>query len=195
MVLPGGERSIVSANSKAFGNIDAQPEQAWLEGANVVLLDGHYMTACQRVSGLAHSRSIPVVLDCGSWKDGTEVLLSEATAVICSNDFRPPGATDAEDVFRFLTRFGLQQIAITRGPDPILFVDGPRRGELAVPQVDAVDTCGAGDIFHGAFCYVFAGGQRSFVECLDSAAQIASISCTYLGTRSWMKTRQAVVGK
>jgi sugar/nucleoside kinase (ribokinase family) len=50
--------------------------------------------------------------------------------------------------------------------------------------VAAVDTMGAGDIFHGAFCYFFSIGY-GFEESLERAAEIASESCRYRGTREW----------
>jgi sugar/nucleoside kinase (ribokinase family) len=49
-----------------------------------------------------------------------------------------------------------------------------------------VDTMGAGDIFHGAFCF-FSSEGKGFVESLGEAANIAAESCRYKGTREWMK--------
>jgi sugar/nucleoside kinase (ribokinase family) len=57
---------------------------------------------------------------------------------------------------------------------------------LTVPQVEVVDTMGAGDVFHGAYCY-FASTGRGFIESLAEAAKVASESCRYAGTREWMK--------
>ncbi|MDJ0536213.1 MAG: PfkB family carbohydrate kinase [Xenococcaceae cyanobacterium MO_207.B15] len=49
----------------------------------------------------------------------------------------------------------------------------------------AVDTLGAGDIFHGAFCnYIL---QEDFPTALFLAAQMASKSCQFFGTRSWYR--------
>ncbi|BCK52638.1 PfkB family carbohydrate kinase [Nocardia wallacei] len=59
-------------------------------------------------------------------------------------------------------------------------------GEIAVPRTQAVDTLGAGDILHGAFCHYYAAGQ-SFPDALRAAAAVATASCAYLGTREWMR--------
>jgi sugar/nucleoside kinase (ribokinase family) len=48
-----------------------------------------------------------------------------------------------------------------------------------------VDTLGAGDILHGAFCHYHVAGQ-SFPQALRSAAEIATLACRHLGTRAWI---------
>ena len=59
-------------------------------------------------------------------------------------------------------------------------------GAVDVPQVQPVDTLGAGDIFHGAFCYYIL--QASFTDALTRAAKIAANSCQFFGTRRWMES-------
>ena len=59
-------------------------------------------------------------------------------------------------------------------------------GTIGVPQVEAVDTMGAGDILHGAYCF-FASTGRGFIESLAEAAKVASESCRHAGAREWMK--------
>jgi sugar/nucleoside kinase (ribokinase family) len=77
-------------------------------------------------------------------------------------------------------------VAITRGAGPIGWSDGSGSGTIRPPQVDAVDTLGAGDIFHGAFCHYLARGS-TFVAALEQAARIAALSCTRPGTRAWIE--------
>ncbi len=62
------------------------------------------------------------------------------------------------------------------------FGDGATK--IPVPQVDALDTLGAGDVLHGAFCYYLAEGFDRR-EALRRAAIIASGSCCYFGTHTW----------
>jgi sugar/nucleoside kinase (ribokinase family) len=181
-----GRRNVVSANALRIASSDSEPEAHALEAARVVLVDGHFMQACQAWANPAHARGTPVVLDGGSWKEGTEELLASVTMAICSADFRPPGCSNEEKTIRYLKQRGVKHVALTRGADPVLFESGTSSGTLRVPQVDAVDTMGAGDIFHGAFCFFVSIGH-GFVEALAEAAQLASESCRYHGTREWMQ--------
>jgi sugar/nucleoside kinase (ribokinase family) len=181
-----GRRSVVSANTSMLTTLSPPPDAATLSGARILLIDGHSMNACQAWSRVAHSAGIPVVFDGGSWKNGTDQLLKSVDIAICSADFVPPGCTTESEVVLYLQTCGVQQIAITRGAEPIRFVSGSSAGTIPVPQVEVVDTTGAGDILHGAFCHFFASGG-DFVESLRQAAVIASRSCCYAGTRRWMQ--------
>lgn len=185
-VDPSGRRNVISANGAHIAVPAAEVDQHSLEKSRVVLVDGHYMPASQAWAAAAHARGSPVVLDGGSWKEGTEELLGSVAIAICSADFRPPGCSNEEKTVRYLKQRGVKHVAITHGGEPVLFESGSSSGTLRVPQVEAVDTMGAGDIFHGAFCFFISIGH-GFVEALAEAAQIASESCRYPGTREWMQ--------
>jgi sugar/nucleoside kinase (ribokinase family) len=136
-------------------------------------------------SRAARARGIPVVFDGGSWKAGTEELLKHIDSAICSADFMPPGCSTGDDAIKHLQERGVVNIAITNGAEPICFVSGNTSGAISVRKVPLVDTMGAGDILHGAFCHYFSMGS-SFVDALREAAQIATDSCRFRGTRAWM---------
>jgi len=187
MVLRGtGERTVVSANAAAFSQISAKFNSRWLTGVQIVQVDGHYMNLCITAARAARLRGIPVVLDSGSWKEGMEELLQFVDIAICSNDYLPPDCRDVDDVVEFLEGRTIRKIAITREAREIRFVDGARRGSVAVEKIRAVDTLGAGDIFHGAFCYFACQPGYGFRDALAAAARVAVFSCRYPGTRSWM---------
>lgn len=118
-------------------------------------------------------------------------LLPFLDTAICSGDFRPPGCRKEDDVFEFLAAHKISRIAITRGSEPIRFVEEGKRGEIPVRQVRPVDTLGAGDIFHGAFCYHAARQDETFRSALAAASRVATFSCRYPGTRSWMQHFQS----
>lgn len=186
-----GERNVVSANAARIQPFPAQIREEVLEQASILVVDGHYMQACQAWAQACRQRSIQVVLDGGSWKAGMEELLKNVDVAICSTDFHPPGCATEAEVIKYLKHRGLSKIAITRGADPIRFISQGIAGVVPIPQVNQIDTMGAGDIFHGAFCY-YSAQSHGFVEALAEAAGIAAESCRHNGTREWMKTSASI---
>lgn len=183
-----GNRNVVSANASRVATPAPMVDAGLLQRASIVLVDGHYIQACQAWAKAARDNKIPVVLDGGSWKEGTAELLVNVHTAICSADFLPPGCATKDEVIQFLKNAGVVHIAITDGAAPIHFSSGSSAGTLSVPQVEAVDTMGAGDIFHGAYCW-FASTGHGFVESLAEAANIASESCRFRGAQAWADAR------
>jgi sugar/nucleoside kinase (ribokinase family) len=181
-----GNRNVVSANAAGISAPAAKVDEELCRQARIVMVDGHHMHACQAWVAAARACGTPTVLDGGSWKTGTEELLKNIDTAICSADFMPSGCNAAGDVFRFLTEAGVTNIAITNGAEPIQVLAGECATTVPVPPVEAVDTSGAGDILHGAYCF-FAAQGLSFEDALTKAAKIASESCRYPGTREWTR--------
>lgn len=126
---------------------------------------------------------IPVVLDAGNWKPNARQFLNRADIIIASEDFK-----DEEGNLLFDISFPAEKkvlLAVTRGERPILY-DGR---EIPVEPVEAVDTLGAGDIFHGAFCYAYFAKKEPMEQALLFASKVAGESVKYRGPREWMKHR------
>jgi sugar/nucleoside kinase (ribokinase family) len=177
-----GERSVVSRN--AVGRQVTPPGNwgTWLEGIDIVLIDGHQMALGQVIAAGARQRGIPVVVDAGSWKPGFEEVLPLASHVIAASTFRTPSESTAEGMLEALQQWGIMEVAVTFGSEPIRWRRGDTRGNIAVPQVSVKDTLGAGDFFHGAFCYYRL--TLDFPEALAAAADVAAHGCQFFGTRA-----------
>lgn len=180
-----GERAVVSINAlNRQGKCDRIPNNM-LSGIDIVLIDGHQMAVGQEIARQARAYNIPVVIDGGSWKPGMEKILPFVDYAICAANFSPPECHSTAEVFRYLAAAGIPHIAITHGEKPIQYLWHDTIKTLDVPQVDAVDTLGAGDVFHGAFCnYIL---KENFVDALAAAAKIAAYSCQFFGTRRWLE--------
>ncbi|HAT14784.1 MAG TPA: ribokinase [Microcoleaceae bacterium UBA11344] len=180
-----GGRSVISINATK-SQVDPQAiNQDILTSVNIVLVDGHQIPASQEIAQIAKSKNIPIVLDGGSWKPGSEEILPFIEWAVCSDNFHPPNCDNSEEVFAYLSAAGISNIAITRGEKPILYLNNGKYGSIEVPQIQATDTLGAGDIFHGAFCHYIL--ENNFTDSLTAAAKIAAESCKKFGTRRWMK--------
>jgi sugar/nucleoside kinase (ribokinase family) len=153
---------------------------------DIFMMDGFYPETVEEAAKICRHKGIPVVMDCGSWKPQFENLLEFTDIAICSSDFMPPGCNDSEDVFRYLEHKGIELSAISRGGDSLLFRNGERRGEIPVSNAEIIDTLGAGDFLHGAFCYYYLKSGCDFERALQLASEVATFSCTFKGTRQWI---------
>lgn len=179
-----GSRAVVSiAASKIDNNTNQMPAVVDLE-ADIILIDGHQMSAGYAIAVGAKNHNIPIVIDGGSWKPGFEKILPLVDYAICSANFYPPNCHNSTEVIAYLAAIGIPHIAITQGEKPIVCSSSGVCSQLEVPAIEPVDTMGAGDIFHGAFCHYIL--QQDFRDALTAATKIASHSCQFFGTRQWM---------
>ena len=185
-----GDRAVVSRNAVgaqvAGDRLPAAIATALAERqVDVVLIDGHQMAVGEAIAQQARAAGIPIVVDGGSWKPGFEAVLRQADYAICSANFAPPGCGSA-DVLPFLRSLGIPYVAQTHGSQPVAYLSGEKAGRVAVPPISPVDTLGAGDIFHGAFCYFIL--QMEFEVAIAQAAKVAARACQFFGPRRWMET-------
>lgn len=179
-----GDRAVVSINAaKIQAEIEQLPPGIDTD-IDIVMIDGHQIAVSRAIAQSAKSRQIPVVLDGGSWKPGLENLLPFVDYALCSANFYPPDCQTHKDAIAYLSAAGIPHIAITHGEKPIEYLTLGISGQLSVPCIDAVDTLGAGDVFHGAFCHSIL--KHTFTEALVASAKVAAHSCQFFGTRQWM---------
>jgi sugar/nucleoside kinase (ribokinase family) len=179
-----GERAVISLNATKSQAIIEQLPPDILEGIDIILIDGHQMAISEAIAQKAKAKNIPVVVDGGSWKKGFDRVLAGVDYAICSANFYPPNCHDQEDVLNYLQQMDIPNVAITQGEKPLIYWAADQRGKIPITPIKAVDTLGAGDIFHGAFCHYIL--QQNFRNALAGASKIASDSCQFFGTRKWM---------
>ena len=81
----------------------------------------------------------------------------------------------------------MQLAAMTLGADGVLALADT--GFLYCPayEADAADTTGAGDVFHGAFCYALLEGW-ALERALEFSCAVAALNCTKVGARGGLPT-------
>jgi sugar/nucleoside kinase (ribokinase family) len=181
-----GDRAVVSRNAVNRQVSGSQMPSNILDGVNILLIDGHQIEVSEVIAQAAQQQNIPVVLDGGSWKPGLEAILPFVDYAICSANFWPPGCSYSAEVMEYLKRaIASPQIAITHGGKPIQFCNQGQMGKILVPTIQPMDTLGAGDVFHGAFCHWIL--QTDFLNALSHASKIAAFASQSFGTRQWLK--------
>jgi sugar/nucleoside kinase (ribokinase family) len=170
-----GQRSIVSRNAGDAAVRVPDGLDRVLADADVVLVDGHHPALA--VSAARSGR--PLVVDAGSWRPVFAEILPHADVVACSAAFRHPTTATGR-----LAR----HVAVTNGAEPVRWWSAGRAGEIPVPPVAAVDTAGAGDVFHGALAVAVARDPqiKDLTRALAYAVRVAGIRVVHEGPRSWL---------
>jgi sugar/nucleoside kinase (ribokinase family) len=179
-----GERAVASRNAAGVSTWAALDVDAVLDGVSAVLVDGHHLPVAVAVATRAREHGIPVLADAGSWKPGLETLLARVDVLVASSDLRVPGIAGRPELADLLA-LGPTWVARSAGADPVRWqsADGSR-GSVPVPEVEVVDTVGAGDVLHGAFLADLARhGAADLPGTLERAVSVAARSVSSAGAR------------
>jgi len=158
--------------------------------AHMLHVDGHDTPAVARATRIARDHGIPVSVDVDNIYPGFDQVLACADYLVGSTEF-PVRWTGERDPFRALERiqdeYGMGVAAMTLGRYGAL---ARERGQFVYSPgfvVDCVDTTGAGDVFHGAFCYSVLKGA-TLRDALEFSNAMAALNCTKLGARGGIAT-------
>jgi sugar/nucleoside kinase (ribokinase family) len=188
VVSSTGERSVVSSDATNITIAEVPDLSEVIRSADIVMVDGHHPALVGAAARAAERASILLVLDAGRWRPVMRELIPRAGAVICSADFRWPGTIDVHSSAHTVVDQGVPTVIVTRGAEAVLWWHAGMSGTVDPPLVDAVDTAGAGDVFHGAYCYYAATtGGPNVARLIAGAAEIAALSCRFPGTRGWLE--------
>ena len=185
-----GERTILWQRPECL-RID--PDQIAAEQilcGRLLHIDGHDTPAVEYAARIAHEAGISVTVDVDTIYDGFDRVLPYVDYLIASSDF-PGRWTGEDDPFRALElireEYRLKVAAMTLGRD----------GALALAEggfhyspgfvVCCIDTTGAGDVFHGAFCYGVLAGW-TLERSLELSNALAALNCQALGARGGIRS-------
>ena len=153
--------------------------------ARMLHIDGHDTPAVEKAARIAREHGIPVSCDVDTIYPGFERVLPLVDYLVSSSEF-PARWTGEPDPFRALeaiqTQYGMKVAAMTLGADGALARFDGQFHYTPGFVVECVDTTGAGDVFHGAFCYSVINGM-SLGDGFEFSCAMAALNCTKLGAR------------
>ena len=165
-----------------------------ISGGRLLLIDGHDTPAVARAAALARAHEMPVVVDVDTIYAGFDRVLPNVDYLVGSSDF-PAAWTGEADPFRALeqiqNRYGMKVAAMTLGAHGALAREGGTFVYAPAFVVNCVDTTGAGDVFHGAFCYAVLEGMP-IGDALEFSNAMAALNCTAYGARGGICSVDAV---
>jgi sulfofructose kinase len=185
-----GERTVLWSRPDCLRLDESEITPAMITDSRMVHIDGHDTPAIAKAARIARENGIPVTVDVDTVYHGFDDVLPNVDYLIASSEF-PGQWTSERDPFRALeliqAEYGMRVAAMTLGAHGALArVDG-RFVYSPAFVVNCVDTTGAGDVFHGAFCYAVLAGM-SIEDALDLSNAMAALNCTAIGARGGIKT-------
>ncbi len=167
---------------------ELQPDelsQDFLQGASFLLLDGLMVEVSLYAARKARESGVPVMLDAGRVREGMLELARLCDYVVGSEEFaRDLGwQNDPEAFGRIIKKLGFKTVTITLGERGSVTYLQNRLIQTPAFRVQAVDTTGAGDVFHGGYIY---GLIRDWPmeRILLFASAVAALKCTKIGGRT-----------
>ncbi len=166
-----------------------------IRGAKILHLDGLDAEASLAAIHTAKKAGVAVVLDIGTLRSHSLELIKNADQVIVSATFKKdfaPGE-EPEEAARRLRDLGPRAAVVTLGGDGSVGIED--RGLVRQPAfpVRAVDTTGAGDAYHGGYIHALLEGA-DLAGRMRFASAVAALSCTALGGRTALPTKDRVAG-
>lgn len=173
---------------------EIKPEQ--ITCARLLHIDGHDTPAVERAARIAGRAGMPVTVDVDTIYHGFDRVLPHVDYLVASSDF-PVQWTNESDPFRALemiqNEYKMRVAAMTLGAHGALALENGRFFYSPAFVVNCVDTTGAGDVFHGAFCYAVLH-DMAMREALDFCNAMAALNCMALGARGGIRGLEEVRG-
>jgi sulfofructose kinase len=185
-----GERTIANTRGPELGLKPEELNREAVCSGRVLLLDAHDIPAMIQAAKWAHEADIPTVLDAERILPGIEELLELTDYVITDQHFptKFTGLDNLEEALQAMSSFG-PFVAATVGDGGVAALIEGRLVRVPAISIDAVDSTGAGDVFHGAF----AAGlllDMSIEQVLRFANVTAGLSCCKIGGRAGIPDRE-----
>jgi sulfofructose kinase len=157
----------------------------FLKGSDFLLLDGLMHDASLFAAEKAKAMEIPVMLDAGSARPGLLDIARSSDYLVASEECAMGlGWNLAADVLRReKERLGIKALTITLGERGSITASGNDVFEVPAFRVKAVDTTGAGDVFHGGYLYGVLQGWDLRTAVIFASA-LAAMKCRMIGGRA-----------
>ncbi len=183
LVARNGERWIFPYRGRGL-----QDDPAWLAGvsfagAGALVIDLRHPRLCRAAAESARAEGVAVVADYGNLRHFEHAHLADHLLVSRECAAELLGRDEPAAALTRLRQRSDQVVGITLGADGVLLDDGSDTVRLLAPTVEAVDTTGAGDVFHGAYA---AGLARGFAarQAAAYAVAVAAMACRTFGART-----------
>jgi sulfofructose kinase len=190
-----GERTVLWQRAECLRLSASEIRSDDIALARMLHIDGCDVEAAAYAASIARAHGIPVSLDVDTVYPNFDSVLKNVDYLVSGSDWlhRWTGETDPFLALEQVqTVYGMRVAATTLGEGGALAREGGRWAYSPGFHVSAVDTTGAGDVFHGAFCYAILEGMP-LERALEFSNAAAAINCTAIGARGHIPSREEVL--
>ena len=183
--MENGSRTIITAKDEPIRKLSIDTNT----NADLILVDGEHPETAIEV--LLNNKEAISVLDAGRLNDDTKKIGKLVTYVVCSKEFAEEfsnikinvaNTQTIVDAYKKLKEYFQTNIVITLEADGSFTEIDNSYTLVPSIKVKALDSTGAGDIFHGAFAYFIRKGY-SLLDTIKYSSITAAISVTRIGSR------------
>src|SRR5262249_24035155 len=148
-----GDRMIVTHHDHRLAAATPADPARLVACADAVVADNRFPEFVRPICVAARARGLTVVLDAGPPTQAAAQLFHIATHVVFSSECLrdSTGLNDLGAALAAIAGTTPSFLAVTQGPRDVLWREGATLRQSPVFAVEAIDTLGAGDVFHGAF--------------------------------------------
>lgn len=188
-----GEKTIATRRGVKLANVLPADADNLVVDVDAVLVDNRFPEFVTAVCQAARQRPVPLVVDLDQATRIDDPLFKLGTHVIASAEALK-GITGLADPAAGLQRLAEHLdgfVAVTDGPNGLYWLESRALRHMPAFAVNAIDTLGAGDAFHGAFTLALAEG-RNLESAMRFASAAAALKCAKFGGASGAPYRDEV---
>ena len=183
---------------------DTLPDIEWtddkvkqIQNAKILHIDGTQYNNCLEAALIAKEAGITISLDgCSKKEDNSlNVKLASLSDILIMNaayPFYTSGLDNFEEAMYFFQDLGPKVIISTQGEKGCVALINGELKTFPAYKVNAIDTTGAGDAFHGAFVAATLKGY-SLEEAIRYSSAVSACKCRQIGGRAGLPTHNEVL--
>jgi len=177
-----GDRTIVTYRDQRIAAVMPGDADSVVAAADLVLADNRYPQYVRPICEAARHRKLRIVLDADKATVEDDVLFRIASHIVFSAEClrATTGRGDLTEGLAVIAQQTDAFLAVSDGPNDILFLEAGALRRLPAFAIRAVDTLGAGDALHAGFALALAEGHNE-ADALQFGAAVAGIKCTRIG--------------
>ncbi len=183
-----GERTILWQRNEKLNFKTSELDDERICSGKILHLDGYDSRAALYAASMCQETGIPVSIDLDTVVADCDALIEKVDFLIVSSDFsrKYTGIADVCESFRALCNSFDGFLVMTCGAAGAVVSVGGECMVFPGIKVKAVDTTGAGDIFHGGFIYGLL--QNWPLDRIMTFSNVAAgLSCRYMGAQSGIR--------